>query len=111
MLVETLIEPRSKESFNIRKDKTLVHKKAVEIMLKIVGLYPLDLFKLEVKHLLAKMVKNNILEFPAFIDNLLKTPAFLKHVDRACIPADKITTFVLETPWPAHDENKLKELF
>lgn len=50
---------------------------STEIMLKIIGMYPFDLFKLNIANLIPDMIEQNISEFANFFTNLAKTPSFL----------------------------------
>jgi hypothetical protein len=61
----------------------VANRKTAGIILKHVGIYPFDLFKVHLKDLIAPIVELGLIEFSEFMLNCCKTPSFLKGYDRA----------------------------
>jgi len=54
-------------------------------MLKHIGTYPFDLFKVHLKELIALILEIGLIEFSEFMGKCAKTPSFLKGYDRATV--------------------------
>jgi len=54
-----------------------IYRKPCELILKHIGSYPLDLFKVDIKHLLAIMIEKQISELGPYLKNSIKYPSFL----------------------------------
>ncbi len=61
----------------------VANRKTAGIILKHVGTYPFDLFKVHMKELVAPIIELGLIEFAEYINNSAKTPSFLKGYDRA----------------------------
>jgi hypothetical protein len=80
-------------------DSSIISRKTAGLLLKNIGKYPFNLFKLKIKREhIATMIKEDLFEFADFIENCAKTPSFLKALDRANIKIDKTCgSYVFET--------------
>ena len=86
-------------------DQTTIYRKSAELIIKNVSAYPFNLFKVELKDLVAIMIKSQIMEFALFMDNSAKTPSFLRSIDRAKVSVeDTCGAFVFDANevWPAN---------
>jgi hypothetical protein len=97
----------------VEEEGGAVNRKNAELILKHIGLYPFDLFKVRVKDLIHIMLDQGLLEFVNFMENCAKTPAFLAGYDRAKIDVvEECGAFVFTSTevW-SHDEAAFKAQF
>ena len=81
------------------------------MILKNISLYPFGLFKMELSQLIHVFISEQLVEFPNFIKNSVKSPSMLKSIDRGKIKfldVCGIAFFEVEEVW--NNEGYDKEL-
>jgi hypothetical protein len=81
------------------EDVSVITRKTAGLLLKNIGLYPFNLFKVKIKRkFIATMIEEDLVEFADFIENSAKTPSFLYVFDRAKVEIDETCgSYVFET--------------
>jgi hypothetical protein len=90
------------------------NRKVAELLLKTISYYPFNLFGISLKDSIPLILQQNLMEFSTLMDCCLKTPSFLKEIERGKISNDNYfgaLVFDANDIWSQDTKKEIDTLF